>query len=1161
MSRVDRNTIYFQLDNGAECNVISALIMYITRPRKLDHSAKLIGANANTPTHMSYVGDTYIFGQAFYDPNSRNILSEPALQILGFKCINLKGDPRFPNLTTQTTVIGEHGTAIFKIKGVGKGLVLLATLEEVLKLHPPIIVAAITKRFTRSHDTDPEPIDIPIINNNKIKNKNNNKININKQNSNLNNDDNNNNINSNSHAINVSDTPIIISPEANMLLSTEPIVNQLSNIDLTSSSKYVTSLKRNLTKQELVKYNIVHKLHYVSHNGEDAMCKLITGGHLLDCNLTAQDVHMYFEIRPACLACLANMKMPKQEPHVIPSGTLLGAWWEMDIMQWRVKYYAIFVEGISGALFGYPTASTSRKSAQACALAFKLHINKYFKGVTAGTVITLVADKQKSFIEFKLLPEFDIRDTSVEGHANRAEAAIQKIEFFMRAKTSEILYKYNYKLPVCLDGDLVEFICMIKNFMLGTLNHNQTPNEMNTINSKMSLGHMIDLQFGQMVRAIIPSANRKGPKCDPRSEDGILIGFEACSPNHKIIYLPSRGVRVSRVKTVDTDENNILVDMMNQLHDKNIWRIVDPNPKPIEGEEMIISAIYMEKPIDRSNMSLHEANKVHSIDVIKDSLKVEWNNFDTRNVLDLSKKKLPNAPAIKVVCRDKGADNAFELMKLRMCYPGNLQKLGTYGKTIAPTTHKEIIFLVLAFNKGIKGQISCYDVPAAFLNSPLMEEVNVKIPSKLVELLIQVFPKLQEYVQDDGCIYAGVLMSLYGLKQGPRNWFLIICSIMLVELGMTQCPSEACVFYYKHEDTSKYTVSLIHVDDCLKSSNDPMVSSKMEATMHKLFGGKKEWQFGEINFLNMHMTRQPDFSVTVDNAAYVMDIVKRRYTQDMEEEFGNKRGLICPSNLELFTEVEEAGFVASEIDITNYKSIIGELLHATIIRIDILKETTYLAKKSENPMPNHWKAYRRVIFYLRYYPSLPINLGAELNSTITCYVDASFATHTDMKSHTGMIVTVGENGGPLDCKSQVQSIHTNSSSEAELVASVVAANHGLFLGRVAKDLGYVKSENLLMILKQDNESTIRIIENGEGMGGKARYFRIRHAHLKELVDQNIMKVEYCSSENMLPDYMTKCMTGKQLYSQIVRAMYHGDEKEFAKQAQLAFQRVSKVDGK
>ena len=48
MSRVDRNTIYFQLDNGAECNVISALIMYITRPRKLDHSAKLIGANANT---------------------------------------------------------------------------------------------------------------------------------------------------------------------------------------------------------------------------------------------------------------------------------------------------------------------------------------------------------------------------------------------------------------------------------------------------------------------------------------------------------------------------------------------------------------------------------------------------------------------------------------------------------------------------------------------------------------------------------------------------------------------------------------------------------------------------------------------------------------------------------------------------------------------------------------------------------------------------------------------------------------------------------------------------------------------------------------------------------------------------------------------------------
>ena len=1030
-----------------------------------------------------------------------------------------------------------------------------------LKLHPPLIVATITKRFTRSHAIDPDPIDTTtIINNNKIKNKSNNKINNNLQNNKINDNNNNNNVNTNSQDINTSDSTVTTSNDTTLLV-TEPIVNLISDIDLSSSSKFVPTLNRNLTKQELAKYNMVRQLHDVSHNGEDAMCKLITGGHLLDCNLTAQDVHMYFEIRPACLACLANMKMPKQEPHVIPSGTQIGTWWEMDIMQWRLKHYAIFVEGISGALFGYPAASTSRKSSHACALAFKLHINKYFKGVTQGTIITLVADKQKSFIEFKLLIEFNILDTSVEGHANRAEAAIQKVEFFMRAKTSEILTKYKYHLPVCLDGDLVEFICMIKNFMLGTLNHNQTPNEMNSLNSKMSLGHMVDLQFGQMVRAIIPSANRKGPKCDPRSEDGVLIGFEASSPNHKIIYLPSRGVRVSRVKTTDTDENNILVDMMNQLYDKNIWRIVDPNPKAIEGEEMIISAIYVEKPIDKSNMSLHEVKKVHSTDIIKQSIGVEWTNFHDRKVLELSKVKLPNAPAVKLVCREKGADNAFEQLKSRIVYPGNLQKPGTYGKTIAPTIHKEILFLILAFNKGIKGQISCYDVPAAFLNSPLMEEVNVKIPSKLVELLVEGFPKLRQYVQDDGCIYAAVLMSLYGLKQAPRNWFLFFCSVMQVELGMTQCQSEACVFYYKSKDSSKYTVSLIHVDDCLKSSNDPIVSSKMEATMHKLFGGKKDWQFGEINFLNMHMTRQPDFSVTVDNAAYVMDIVKRRYSQAMEEEFNKSRGLICPSNLELFTESEEEGFVATEVDITNYKGVIGELLHATIIRIDILKETIFLAKKSENPMPNHWKAYRRIIYYLRYYPSLPINLGAELNSIITCYVDASFATHKDMKSHTGMIVTIGENGGPLDCKSKVQNIHTNSSSEAELVASVVASNHGLFIGRVAADLGYVKQENLLMILKQDNESTIKIIENGEGMGGKARYFRIRHAYMKELVEQDIMKIEYCSSENMLSDYMTKCMTGKQLHSQIVRAMYHGDEKEFARQAQLAFERVSKCGGK
>lgn len=55
--------------------------------------------------------------------------------------------------------------------------------------------------------------------------------------------------------------------------------------------------------------------------------------------------------------------------------------------------------------------------------------------------------------------------------------------------------------------------------------------------------------------------------------------------------------------------------------------------------------------------------------------------------------------------------------------------------------------------------------------------------------------------------------------------------------------------------------------------------------------------------------------------------------------------------MELFTEFKEEGLVASEQDITDYKGVIGELLHAVIVRIDIRKEVTFLAKKRCNPGP------------------------------------------------------------------------------------------------------------------------------------------------------------------------------------------------------------------
>ena len=49
------------------------------------------------------------------------------------------------------------------------------------------------------------------------------------------------------------------------------------------------------------------------------------------------------------------------------------------------------------------------------------------------------------------------------------------------------------------------------------------------------------------------------------------------------------------------------------------------------------------------------------------------------------------------------------------------------------------------------------------------------------------------------------------------------------------------------------------------------------------------------------------------------------------------------------------------------------------------------------------------------------------------YVDASYGTHADMKSHTGCVITVGK--GVIYARSTKLKINTKSSTEAELVGA------------------------------------------------------------------------------------------------------------------------------
>ena len=184
---------------------------------------------------------------------------------------------------------------------------------------------------------------------------------------------------------------------------------------------------------------------------------------------------------------------------------------------------------------------------------------------------------------------------------------------------------------------------------------------MNSVNLKMTLNDMLNLQFGQMCEVIIPVANRKGGKDLPRSET-IKIGVELRTHTNGLYFLPVKGVRISHVKSVNTSENSELVEMINQLETQNLTRIMKTSntsdaimedfqemTDTFEDELIVVSAIYRHtKVIDRSNMTAKQADSIYPPEVLDTSMGKEWKTlYDVKKCLDLSMKKLPHAPSIK----------------------------------------------------------------------------------------------------------------------------------------------------------------------------------------------------------------------------------------------------------------------------------------------------------------------------------------------------------------------------------------------------------------------------------------------------------------------------------------------------------------------------------
>jgi hypothetical protein len=195
-----------------------------------------------------------------------------------------------------------------------------------------------------------------------------------------------------------------------------------------------------------------------------------------------------------------------------------------------------------------------------------------------------------------------------------------------------------------------------------------------------------------------------------------------------------------------------------------------------------------------------------------------------------------------------------------------------------------------------------------------------------------------------------------------------------------------------------------------------------------------------------------------------------------------------PAFSNLFKTRESAPKLDVELSDLFHFNVAKLLYLAQRVRPDILVTVAYLTTRVSSSDVDDLGKLKRVMRYLRDTKDLALTLEANDDGVVRWWVDASFAVHPNMRSHTGAVLSLDKGAVfGMSCK---QKINTKSSCEAELVGVDDALPTVLWTVQFLKAQGFAVTDNVVF---QDNQSTILLEKNGTRSSGK----RARHLNHRQ----------------------------------------------------------------
>ena len=701
--------------------------------------------------------------------------------------------------------------------------------------------------------------------------------------------------------------------------------------------------------------------------------------------------------------------------------------------------------------------------------------------------------------------------------------------------------------------------------------------------------HLRDSSRGRFSAFVAQIANfgfhKRGPHAEYLQQ---VLGASAAYALRAVSYLPDYSLNVKAM-------NDAYRTMINHTPDDYVLHAVDM------VEDVLDHLLLHVQTVDDVALQM-----VSSMDVVLDEQNIaslkeydpEMRNRMARaiykEVADLIKigtfelVPLPDgrqAIGSKLVLKVKyRADGSWDKDKARLVALGFLERVGIdFYSTFAPMASLTSVRTIMSIAVHYGLPIFHADVPQAFLRSEMDTEVFLRLPKGVNIVDVNDASK-----STSNGLVLRLWKSLYGLKQSPQLWNQELDKFFN-KIGFKRADAEACL-YYRYDPTSgKFALVLSEVDDLVVSGNDSEYIAHFRNCLIKSFASKDDdgkpdkasiaWEPIE-SFLGIKIKYDVEKGILTMNIKNKIDNLFDDHHSALHK-IGTAN-LPLPSSFNDNDFPEEGDWSHLETYLRkHYASLVGSIIYLhTTCRPDISYAIGVLARGMHKPTRVHVNKLKCLLKYLNSHRDTPLvykrrdtcahkhyaNMSAEdptlfaiISSNengdngfdiLTGFSDADFAKSFAEKRRSTSGYAFFVFGNLITWKSKLQPLTAGSTHEAELIALSYAADEGVWIRRLLKEIKfavYSAKPHFYTTIKQgtatqpprdvekyidslppspimvDNKGTTQTVNNPMSTAQASKHLDLRYFKVRDHIRERKLRVQFLRTHLNVADFFTKAL--------------------------------------